>query len=446
VATLWLLARVRFPERPATPNPVPPLLTQLAVGPNFADLASEIARLHGRLQPMLLVFDRTSAGAQAATPVIAGPVTALRIRSDAAVMAVPAGARDQDVSELDLIAGDRASGLAVVRVSSDAPVVPPIPFAPERLEQPRYLIATTVAGSLASLRPVFVPSLHAVPDPAWSGPVWAVPEGTDLTAGSFVFTNDGELAGLAIKDNGRLAIVPGATLLADANRLVDAPRRADGYVGVEVQSLTPALAAATGGTTGVVATWVDPGGPAAKDLRVGDVIEAAQGQTVETKRHWDVYATRLQAGEAIAIRVRGREGVRELNLIAEPAGQPALTPSTLREPQGRPEPGRGTTSSGRTESKGSGQAPVSQEERQVRALGLTLRRVARTGSEVLRVDPQSAAAAAGLEAGDVITLIGNLNAPTPAQVRRAFASTSQEQPLLLAMTRGLTHRVLTLEK
>lgn len=411
VATLWLLARVRFPERPATPNPVPPLLTQLAVGPNFADLASEIGRLQGRLQPVLLVLDRTSAGTQAATPVIAGPITTLRIRNDAAVMVVPAGARDQGVSGLDLIAVDRASGLAVVRVSSDAPVVPPIPFAPERLEQPRYLIATTVTGNLASLRPVFVPSLHAVPDPAWSGPVWAVPEGTDLTAGSFVFTNDGELAGLAIEDNGRLAIVPGATLLADANRLVDAPRRADGYVGVEVQSLTPVLAAATGATTGVVVAWVDPRGPAAADLLVGEIIEAAQGQTVETKRHWDVYAARLRSGEAVAIRVRSREGVRELNLIAEPSGQ-RLPP----------------------------------DERRVRALGLTLRRIARTGSEVLRVDPQSAAEAAGLQTGDVITLIGNLNAPTPAQVRRTFASMSQEQPLLLVMTRGSTHRVLTLEK
>src|SRR4051812_13987822 len=30
VLTLWVLARIRFPDRAGTPNPMPPLLTQLA--------------------------------------------------------------------------------------------------------------------------------------------------------------------------------------------------------------------------------------------------------------------------------------------------------------------------------------------------------------------------------------------------------------------------------
>ena len=51
VAALWLLARIRFPERPATPNPVPSVLSQLASGPKYDDLAGEIAQLHARLQP-----------------------------------------------------------------------------------------------------------------------------------------------------------------------------------------------------------------------------------------------------------------------------------------------------------------------------------------------------------------------------------------------------------
>jgi hypothetical protein len=29
VAALWLLARIRFPERPVSPNPVPSVLSQL---------------------------------------------------------------------------------------------------------------------------------------------------------------------------------------------------------------------------------------------------------------------------------------------------------------------------------------------------------------------------------------------------------------------------------
>jgi hypothetical protein len=45
VAALWLLARIRFPERPVTPNPVPSVLSQLARGPTYDDLAGEIAQL-----------------------------------------------------------------------------------------------------------------------------------------------------------------------------------------------------------------------------------------------------------------------------------------------------------------------------------------------------------------------------------------------------------------
>ena len=45
VLTLWVLARVRFPERPAAPNPVPPILDQLTGPPTFAELAARVLAL-----------------------------------------------------------------------------------------------------------------------------------------------------------------------------------------------------------------------------------------------------------------------------------------------------------------------------------------------------------------------------------------------------------------
>ena len=54
VAALWLLARIRFPERPVDPNPVPSVLSQLASVPKFDGLAGEIAQhqesLEGRVR------------------------------------------------------------------------------------------------------------------------------------------------------------------------------------------------------------------------------------------------------------------------------------------------------------------------------------------------------------------------------------------------------------
>ncbi|MGE0392667.1 MAG: PDZ domain-containing protein [Vicinamibacterales bacterium] len=39
LALLWLLARLEFPERPVSPNPVPAVLGQLTDGPFFSGLA-----------------------------------------------------------------------------------------------------------------------------------------------------------------------------------------------------------------------------------------------------------------------------------------------------------------------------------------------------------------------------------------------------------------------
>ena len=65
-----------------------------------------------------------------------------------------------------------------------------------------------------------------------------------------------------IAHGGRLAIVPGATVLAEADRLVATPPGPTGTIGIEVQDLTPAVASVTGAAAGVVVTWVDAEAPA----------------------------------------------------------------------------------------------------------------------------------------------------------------------------------------
>ena len=54
VLTLWVLARMRFPDRPPTPNPVPPILEQLTAPPTFSDLADRVADARTRLVASLL--------------------------------------------------------------------------------------------------------------------------------------------------------------------------------------------------------------------------------------------------------------------------------------------------------------------------------------------------------------------------------------------------------
>jgi hypothetical protein len=237
VAALWLLARIRFPERPVTPNPVPSVLSQIASVPKYDDLAEEIAQLHARLQPSLLAVDIPSAVSSLHTST---RTAAIRLRDDLAVTLLPPGSSRQRWNDAPIVA--RGSGLAVVRVPIPVSPSPPVPWTPRQPQQPRYLVASDVSRESLSLRPAFVGSLDPISSPLWSEPLWAVPLRTDLAAGSFLFTNSAELAGLVITYRGGLAIVPGGTVLAEAERLLTMPPGPPGAIGIEVQDLTLPLA------------------------------------------------------------------------------------------------------------------------------------------------------------------------------------------------------------
>jgi serine protease Do len=205
-----------------------------------------------------------------------------------------------------------------------------------------------------------------------------------------------------------LALVPADAVIAVAERLVRDGEKPAGRLGVDVQALTPGIAAATGadaGVAGVVVTWVHPKGPAARALRTADIIEAIDNQPVATLEHWNARVAAVAEGDSLLVRVRR-------------AGTIAEVPLTAASPADPP----------------------------VRPLGLTLRTIPRTGAEVVSVAPLSAAALAGLAPGAVLTRVGEIEAPTAAQVSRAFAGAARDRPILVAFTRAGTHRVIALER
>ncbi len=89
IAALWVLARIRFPDSPATPNPVAPLLSQLATTPTLDGLASEVTQLQARIEPSLVALDRSAAVAAADGGAQTPPLRALRIRDDLAIALLP---------------------------------------------------------------------------------------------------------------------------------------------------------------------------------------------------------------------------------------------------------------------------------------------------------------------------------------------------------------------
>jgi len=403
VLTLWILARVRFPDRPPAANPVPPILEQLTGTTTFADLAARVAELRAQLADSLVPF--------AFTPVEARPgaaaqrAVALRIRDDVAVtVGVPANRRAGGAPS-GVVAEDRASGLVLVSTPVNTRPRVPIFWSPRDLQQPRYVLAASTSLSDITLQPAFIGSLAPVETSQWTEPVWALPLDVAIAPGALLFTEQGELVGVVAQCDTGLAVVPARVLLASAERLLESPPKAPADIGVDVDELTPALATVLGAQSGVVISWVDPNGIAASALRVGDVIEAIDDVTIASVAQWRVRAARAAVGDAFTLRVTRRGAQRTVKLVLPSAS--------------------GVNGA---------------------ALGLGMRPVVRVGTEVTRVARGSAAETAGIAAGDLITLIGTVSAPTPSQIASAFDGVNRGDLLMVAVTRDGVHRVMALQR
>ena len=397
---LWVLARIRFPGQPPTPNPIPTLLSQLSAAPRFANLAGEIAELQSKLATSLLTIPVS--GADDTPEGSPRQLTAMRVSSDAALLALRSG--DGLLNDKDLIAIDRVTGLAIIHADA-TPASAEVPrWLPSALNSPRYLMATVATPTGVSLRPVLVGPLHETESPAWPGPIWLVPEGTDLATSTFVFTTSGEIAGLVVREPTGLAIIPWDTVVAEADRIrARVAPAAD--LRVEVRPLTSTLARATGASRGVMVAWVDPRGPMARRIAVGDVIESLNAQPILHPRDWEVASSRLPAGNA-TLGVRRRGKTLDLQVTLPATTTPVATAS----------------------------------------LGLSMKDVPGVGTSVVRIEPRSAGSAARLQEGDIITLVGHITAPTAAQIGDAFRSARTGEAIMLALTRGRTHLVVGLVK
>jgi len=403
IAVLWVLARLRFPERAAPANPVSPVLTQIAPRSGFADLAAEVSDLQGRvLRPFVpLEF---YPGRTPITPT-APRIAALRVRQDLALALLeptPEQGPGPVLTSATVVAHDLASGLLIVSVPPQAP--PELQYwAPRRAESSRYMLVTDLSEGGLTLRPVFIGAFHASDSPVWGAPVWTVPAHTDIRPGTFLFTTTGALAGLVIDHEGLPGIVPAEWLLGLADRLVARGSRAPGWLGIEVQPLTPALAGATRVPSGLIVSWVDPDGPGATSVRPLDVIETIDRHTEATPPQWRARTSRIAPGDVLRLRIRRGDRVEDVELTAAEA-------AARRSP-----------------------------------LGLVMRGLRMIGTEVVSVEAGSAGARAGVQPGDLITIAGPVRAPSPAQVAQVFSSARPGSPVLFGLSRGTTRLVIAIE-
>ena len=264
VAALWVLARIRFQERPVTSTPVPNVLAQLRPASSYADLA----RLIADIRPVITAAVSASPGG--------GP--ALRIREDAAVTLMP-GRADT------LLMSDRATGLAIVQhPHGDMPGL--MPWAPRLLDYPRYLVAADADRGARRAAAGVHRRAVSCDEPA------LVRRIVGASAG------DGDDArDVRVHDRRRICRPqreprrPGGDRSRRASvqrgRAVAASRAGKPATSASpIQPLSPAIASAAGAATGVVISTIDPAGAAAGRLVPTEVIEAIDGQDMRTPDHW----------------------------------------------------------------------------------------------------------------------------------------------------------------
>lgn len=403
LATLWGLARLRFPDQPRIPDPVAPVLAQFAPASPFDAIATAVSEVERRVSPSLTEVIFTP---RASDPAVRPTQrVAVRLDRDIAVVIVPRGDGTMRSSP-DVVDVAPRTGVGLIRLAPAAPVSM-ASWATDRVPSARFVIAAEAAREGVSFRPVFVGVFTPVQGTLWPDVVWRLPASTALTDGALVFTDDGLLVGAVAVRGGERLLVPASTLLSVVHGVGQGLSQPRGVLGVAVQEITDLVADALGTSDGVVVTWVDPKGAAAGVLQPLDVIESLGGRAVTSREQWDDQLDHLAVGDALVVQMRRPgTGVRTVTLTAR---APVLPD--------RPAP-----------------------------LGAVLRTRARVGAEVVGVVPGAAADHAGLRTGDLITAIGALAAPTATQVTQAYKDAAADGPLPVAVTRGASHMVRVLEQ
>jgi serine protease Do len=229
-----------------------------------------------------------------------------------------------------------------------------------------------------------------------------------------------------------------ASIVHDVVAQLQARGRVDrGYLGVNIQSITPEIASTLGITSpkGAIIAEVVPGGPAAQaGFQQGDVVTALNGSAVDDSRDLTRRIAALPAGATATFSIlrNGQPRSVTAKIGARPDQQVAA--NNVPDDQGGQASAGGTTIAP-TVAMGLGLAAVTPETRRNFNIDADI-----DGVLVVRVDPDSDAGGKGIQAGDVVLSVANKPVHTPkdvlAQIAAARAAGRQTVLLLVASQGG----------
>ncbi|KQW18554.1 serine peptidase [Afipia sp. Root123D2] len=208
--------------------------------------------------------------------------------------------------------------------------------------------------------------------------------------------------------------IPSSTVKSVVAQLKDKGTVSRGWIGVQIQSITPDIADSLGlkKVEGALVAEPQAGGPASKaGIESGDVIKQVNGNPVKDARELARTIGTMAPGATIKLDVLHKGVDKTINLTL------GELPNTQQA--------KADSDSGDNGQSGQGD--------EVPNLGLTLapsKSVAGAGKDgvvVMQVDPQSASAERGFKEGDVILEVAGKSVASPAQVREAIASAKADK-------------------
>jgi serine protease Do len=199
-----------------------------------------------------------------------------------------------------------------------------------------------------------------------------------------------------------------------------------GWLGVQMQELTPTLAKAIGrsGSGGVLVDKVEPNSPAKKaEVEQGDVITAFNKKDIKEPRDLALAVANVKSGDTVSMTVwrAGHEKTLQVTIGTQPKEQKTASNDNKS----------GNASVGMALSK---LTPDVKDQ-----LGLDDNQ---KGVVVAQVQPGSPAAESGVRPGDVIVRVGNSTVTTPDQATEQIHAAEREKKEavpLLVMRDGTTY-------
>ena len=344
-----------------------------------------------------------------------------------------------------LIGTDAATDVALLKIESNR-ALPTVEFGNDRsvrvgdwvvaVGNPFGLSNTVTAGIVSSLgREVgggngnyndFMQIDASINQGNSGGPTFDL-RGQVVGMNSMIFSPSGGSVGIGFA-------IPASTIHDVVAQLKSSGRVSRGYLGVQVQPVTPEVVSAMGlkeGSKGALVASVVADGPAAKGgFQQGDIITAINGQAVEDSRDLTRKVALVASGQSATFAVNREGKALELKIAIGARPDEARLAANAPAPQSQNAPAGATA-------MGLGLAPLTPQARRARQLDDNV-----SGVVITRVDPDSNAADQGLTAGDVVLKINNRNVTNPADIQNGIAEAKRAGRksvlLLVARAQGQT--------